>query len=468
MKKVLSVISALILIAGSNLATLPASALTSSDVSASLSVINGNVSTTLNFTGAAPSIVTSQNLNGTAGRISLSQIRVLGHDSAVSATVGSSNIYSSLPQQSTFDDYTMAQPSGFTVAKSVTFSALTSITKPFISLCWWGASVFNSSFVYICTPSIANPNIHSVVSQPTLALNGSTVVKSDGAWSGGTPELTLFACGASSTAQTSISSTPKSSCNRLAINNFGGTGVPTDLSSAWVQGNGWVAYNSGTHGPHIVLQSRGGSSQFVWTGSVQFTGSSTPATPAGSAAASAPIKYSGPEFSGLSLKPVLNGSATMIQGRKLDEISSITIDGKAAKLSDATDKSLKLELPAGLKPGVYDLVVNTANHGKLTHMSAIRIREELPATSLTIKGSGVLSGEEFKKLTAFSRTQNPDMKTVTCIVNSNSEGKSFMQARALCDRIAASNLNIKTTMFETRSTVEGSAIFARVVFSSEE
>jgi nucleoside phosphorylase len=101
-------------------------------------------------------------------------------------------------------------------------------------------------------------------------------------------------------------------------------------------------------------------------------------------------------------------------------------------------------------------------------MSAIRVREELPATSLTIKGSGVLSGEEFKKLTAFARTQNPEMNTATCIVNSSSEGKSFTQARALCDRIAASNLNIKTTMFENRSTVQGSAIFARVVFGSEE
>jgi hypothetical protein len=182
----------------------------------------------------------------------------------------------------------------------------------------------------------------------------------------------------------------------------------------------------------------------------------------------APIKYSGPEFSSLSLKPVLNGSGTTLEGRKLDQISSITIDGKAAKLSDATDKSLKLELPAGLKPGVYDLVVNTASHGKLTHMNAIRIREVMPDTSLTIKGSGVLSGEEFKKLTAFSRTQNPDMNTVTCIVNSGSEGKSFMQARALCDRISATNLNIKNTKFEARSTVEGSAIFARVVFSSEQ
>jgi hypothetical protein len=192
---------------------------------------------------------------------------------------------------------------------------------------------------------------------------------------------------------------------------------------------------------------------------------------AGSAAAApaaAPIKYSGPEFSALSLKPALAGSSATLEGRKLDQISSVTIGGKAAVLSNATDKSVNIGLPAGLTPGVYDLVVTTANHGKLTHMNAIRVREVLPETSLTIKGTGVFTGEEFKKLTSFSRTQNPDMNTVTCIVNSNSEGKSFMQARTLCDRIAATNLNVKSTKIESRSTVESSAIFARVVFSSVE
>jgi hypothetical protein len=228
-----------------------------------------------------------------------------------------------------------------------------------------------------------------------------------------------------------------------------------------------VTFSSGsqpTVGPTEFIGLVGRSSQ-IQGGLVQ---SSIVQAPGAPAVQNAPIKYSGPEFSGLSLKPVLNGTSTDLEGRKLDQISSITIDGKAAKLSDATDKSLKLELPAGLAPGVYDLVVTTANHGKLTHMNAIRIREELPPTSLTIKGSGVLSGEEFKKLTAFARTQNPDMNTVTCIVNSNSEGKSFMQARALCDRIASTNLNIKSTQFEVRSTVKSSAVFARVVFSSDE
>ena len=180
------------------------------------------------------------------------------------------------------------------------------------------------------------------------------------------------------------------------------------------------------------------------------------------------LKYSGPEFLDLHAKPFVDGSRATLMGRKLDFIDSISLAGRQAVLLEVSSSSIKIQLPTGLNVGLHHIVAISSDHGKLTHMNAIRIREELPATSLTIKGTGVLSGEEFKKLTAFSRTQNPDMNTVTCIVNSNSEGKSFMQARALCDRIAANNLNIKTTMFETRSTVEGSAIFARVVFSSEE
>ena len=304
----------------------------------------------------------------------------------------------------------------------------------------------------------------TVTSQPSVTLNGSQISTTNGIWSSGSSTDTLWLCPSAVTAQATPSNLGlPASCARLYRNAQGST-PPTDLLTSYVDLVSGRALFATSMGTHVVAQSVN-SPLVVYSASVNYgSAGSSP----GSVGTPAPIKYSGPEFSSLSLKPVLNGSGTTLEGRKLDQISSITIDGKAAKLSDATDKSLKLELPAGLKPGVHDLVVNTASHGKLTHMNAIRIREELPATSLTIKGSGVLSGEEFKKLTAFSRTQNPDMNTVTCVVNSNSEGKSFMQARALCDRIAATNLNIKTKMFEARSTVEGSAIFARVVFSSEE
>jgi hypothetical protein len=304
----------------------------------------------------------------------------------------------------------------------------------------------------------------SVISQPSVTLTGSQISTTNGIWSSGSSTDTLWLCPSAVSAQTTPSNLGlPASCARLYRNAQGST-PPTDLLTAYVDLVSGRALFATSMGTHVVAQSVN-SPLVVYSASVNY--GSVGSGP-GSVGAAAPVKYSGPEFSGLALKPALAGSSATLEGRKLDQISSVTIGGKAAVLSNATDKSVNIGLPAGLTPGVYDLVVTTANHGKLTHMNAIRIREVLPPASLTIQGTGVLSGEEFKKLTAFSRTQNPDMNTVTCIVNSNSEGKSFMQARALCDRIAATNLNVKTTMFETRSTVKSSAIFARVVFSSEE
>jgi hypothetical protein len=178
-------------------------------------------------------------------------------------------------------------------------------------------------------------------------------------------------------------------------------------------------------------------------------------------------RYTGPLLDGSNI-PVAKGSTSVgLIGKKLTLVSSVVVDGSTVSFRAESDESLSISLSPTLKVGIHDVVIFSI-HGKLTQMNAIRVREVMPNTSLTIKGSDVFSGEEFKKLTAFSRTQNPEMNTAICIVNSSSEGKSFMQARALCDRIAASNLNIKTTMFEARSTVEGSAIFARVIFSSDQ
>jgi hypothetical protein len=178
------------------------------------------------------------------------------------------------------------------------------------------------------------------------------------------------------------------------------------------------------------------------------------------------VRYRGPVLFESEVEVLAGDSVVSFTGKKLDQVTKASINGLTISFTVRGDASIEFKLPASLEPRMHSIDL-ISSHGKLTHMNAIRIREDLAATSLTIKGSDVFSGEEFKKLTAFARTQNPEMNTATCIVNSNSEGKSFMQARALCDRIAASNLNIKTKMFETRSTVEGSAIFARVVFSSK-
>lgn len=177
-------------------------------------------------------------------------------------------------------------------------------------------------------------------------------------------------------------------------------------------------------------------------------------------------RYRGPVLDDPGSVAHLAGSTVQITGKKLDEITSIHIHSSTISFS-AEANTMSIEIPAGLAPGKHDLEIKS-RHGKLTHMHAIWVRETMLPTSLTIQGKGILMGEDFKKLTAFSRAQNPGMNTATCIVNSNSLGKSFMQARALCQRIASNNLNVKITMFESRSTVSTSAVFARVIFSSEE
>lgn len=181
---------------------------------------------------------------------------------------------------------------------------------------------------------------------------------------------------------------------------------------------------------------------------------------------SSPVKYSGPEFYNLDRKAVLAGSAVLLEGRKLNLISSAMIGGKTAQLSSATNDSMKLTVPPGLAPGLYNLDVVTVDHGRLVHLNAFRVVEALSETQMTIEGQGIFSGEEFKKLTAFARGQHQDMNSVTCIVNSNSVGKSYMQARSLCDRILATNLKISRKQIESRSTVKSGAVYARVIFSS--
>jgi hypothetical protein len=459
MKKLLTLLTASATLVSTSLLTAsPAFALDSDDVTASLSASNGTLSTTLSFTdpNSAPTIVLN---SPSAGQLAVERIVQLGFSQSRAGSV-------TFNRPSSQEVFGLQNFSAAPQSLTQTGTLSSNSTAPFIAVCWEGSYNDMTNFTHICSETIANPNLRTVVSQPILSLNGSTVVKTDAVWSGGTITHEIWACGALVVAQTAVSATPIQTCNRLES---AMAGFPTDLSTARIVGSG--SLYSTTYGAFIVLLSRvDGQSQYIWTASVVYTGESSQITNggAGSDGAPAPIKYSGPEFSELSLKPALAGSSATLEGRKLDQISSVTIGGKAAVLSNATDKSVNIGLPAGLAPGVYDLVVTTANHGKLTHMNAIRVREVLPETSLTIKGTGVFTGEEFKKLTAFSRTQNPDMNTVTCIVNSNSEGKSFMQARALCDRIAATNLNVKTTKIESRSTVESSAIFARVVFSSEE
>ena len=433
----------------------PATALTSSDVSASLAVSGSNVVTTLSFTGAPPSIVTGQNLG--SGKISFTQIRFIGHDSAVSASVGSTNPYQSAIEQGVLDDYTMAQPASYTVTKALSSAA----AKPYVSVCWWAQFESNATWRYICSGSIPNPNLHTVVSQPTLTLNGSAVVATDAIWSGGTVTHTLFACPTASSAQTQVSSVPKMGCNRLAINSMGGMGVPSDLSSAWVQSAGFVAYNRAIHGSYIVLQSLAGSSQFVWTSAVLFDGSSAGQSSSQGSGAVVP-RYAGPEFSSFG-SATLAGNKLVTSGKKLDSITSLKVNGSAVAYKINSASELEIELPKDLAPGKYDVEINSV-HGKLTHLQGITVKAVVPTKELTLKGEGAwLNYGSLLGLTNIAKQIGSEYTSVKCIVNAADPAVAERLAKRACGYLEANRLRGKAVTYESKTTYKGEGFWVRVV-----
>jgi phosphoribosylformylglycinamidine (FGAM) synthase PurS component len=193
----------------------------------------------------------------------------------------------------------------------------------------------------------------------------------------------------------------------------------------------------------------------LFTGSGNGSGGA-PQTP------SSPVKYSGPEFSGLSAKPVAVGASSVLEGKRLNEVSSITIGGKAATFT-STETELKLDVPKDLAPGLYDLVINSSA-GKLTHMSAIRVLGPLKSFSATTRSEGKISIFHYLEHSLIASRQVPQLNKARCVVNASSKEAATQMAESLCARVRAANPNIETVVVEARSTVKNNSVFARVIY----
>ena len=191
--------------------------------------------------------------------------------------------------------------------------------------------------------------------------------------------------------------------------------------------------------------------------------SSIVSLPSQNTGSTAPAKYVGPEFSGLSAKEIMVGISTRLEGKNLDEISSIEIGGKAATFTLDGDKALDLTLPAGLAPGLYDLVIQSGA-GKLTHINAIQVREPRRAFSITTRSEGRISEEQYQEHAIISSMQISELNKARCIVNGSNLAQAKEQAERLCALVAAANPNIETTVIEPRSTVKNNSVFARVTY----
>lgn len=273
--------------------------------------------------------------------------------------------------------------------------------------------------------------------------------------------------------------------NKFSFNGSGGPAVSVWMDQGAIAGyevtsnsyifylNNWTGrFNLRVHSQELISGNNGSSFAFfgidqstnaVYTNTQMWPSSGGGGSIPSGGSATAPAKYSGPEFSGVSATGIMAGTSPRLEGKNLDEISSITIGGKAATFTLDGDKALDLTLPEGLAPGLYDLVINSSA-GKLSHINAIRVREPLKSFSITSRSIGKISEEQYQEHAIISSMQIPELNKARCIVNGSNLAQAKAQAERLCALVAAANPNIETTVVEARSTVKSNAVFARVTY----
>ena len=126
------------------------------------------------------------------------------------------------------------------------------------------------------TPVMAHAN--TVVTQPSLSLNGNDATPIPGVWASGTYDSILIACPEEITAVT-VPTDVGIVCEVLAKDATASpSDMPTDLSTAFV---GSTAYDPSTHGEHLVVFSylsvNGMPDKWVYTDSVAYGSTATPA-----------------------------------------------------------------------------------------------------------------------------------------------------------------------------------------------
>lgn len=246
---------------------------------------------------------------------------------------------------------------------------------------------------------------------------------------------------------TQVLSTSRSDGSSLVTVSTNSTNVVCDLT---------FAAGSSVFGFELT-SGLGGQQGFIWVG--RESGISTETN----SQIPAPAKYAGPEFSGLSVKPVAAGSSSVLEGKRLNEVSSITIGGKSATFTATSATELKLEVPKDLAPGTYDLVISSAA-GKLTHMNAVRVQAPRRSLSVTTVAEGRVTQDQFAEHALIASMQQRDLTRVRCIVNGPNLEAARAQAEQLCASVRSANRHIETSIVEPRSTVKDNKVYSRVIF----
>jgi hypothetical protein len=173
-------------------------------------------------------------------------------------------------------------------------------------------------------------------------------------------------------------------------------------------------------------------------------------------------RYIGPELHEPGLVAHIAGTTIEIKGRKLDEISSITLLSSTISFS-AVAATMSLQIPAALKPGKYDLEIKS-RYGKLTHLEAIWIKEVVPTKELKFKSYGRwLNYPGLLNLTKIAKQIGSEYTSVKCIVNAADPVVAERLAKRACSYIEANRLRGKAVTYESKSTFKGEGFWVKVV-----
>lgn len=193
------------------------------------------------------------------------------------------------------------------------------------------------------------------------------------------------------------------------------------------------------------------------------TGSSSDSS-AGSQQASPP-PYAGPSIESFDRLPINAGGILTATGKRLDQVRSATINGTAATLShillSPTLHALKISVPSGLAPGIYDLEMQTA-HGKLTYAAAIVVKAKPVLVSFTLRGSGSQLGSELaEELRMIGSLSSSDYSKIHCVVNKSHPDAAAIAAE-ICGILQTGSLASANAITSTKSTYKGSGFWVRV------
>ena len=169
----------------------------------------------------------------------------------------------------------------------------------------------------------------------------------------------------------------------------GGVRVYDWTDGAWVQAgsdiDGKAEYDrSGSSvslssdGTRVAIGALYNDGSFSNAGHVRVHSMSTSSPGSAPAPAPAPAPYSGPIPTNYSDRTPSIGDDVIISGLRMNLVTSCTIDGVTAVMSNQSADSFTIVIPIGISSGLKDLVM-TGPAGKLTAQGALTVQQIIPA-----------------------------------------------------------------------------------------